>query len=73
MVTAIDISDVAVSRAREAAELAGVAVEWVCGDALQISFPAGSFDLVSMLRPGLGLSGSSGEASRPRARGCAAG
>ena len=73
MVTAIDISDVAASRAREAAELACVAVEWVCGDTLQISFPAGSFDLVSMLRPGLGLSGSSGEASRPRARGCAAG
>ena len=52
-VTAIDISDVAVSRAREAAELAGVAVEWVCGDALQISFPAGSFDLVSMQYPAL--------------------
>ena len=52
-VTAIDISDVAVSRAREAAELAGVAVEWVCGDALQTSFPVGSFDLVSMQYPAL--------------------
>src|SRR5207249_5653217 len=34
-VTGIDISDVAVCRAREAAELAGAAVGWVCGDALQ--------------------------------------
>src|SRR5215213_6548282 len=34
-VTAIDISDLAISRAREAAKLAGAAVEWVCGDALQ--------------------------------------
>src|SRR5688572_33495109 len=44
-VTAIDISDVAVSRAREAAELAGVTVEWVCGDALRTAFPARAFDL----------------------------
>jgi len=52
-VTAIDISDVAVIRAREAAELAGVAVEWVCGDVLQTPFPAGSFDLVSIQYPAL--------------------
>ena len=52
-VTAIDISDVAVSRARAAAELAGVAVEWVRGDVLQTPFPAGSFDLVSMQYPAL--------------------
>jgi SAM-dependent methyltransferase len=52
-VTAIDISDVAVWRAREAAELAGAAVEWVCGDALQTPFPARSFDLVSMQYPAL--------------------
>jgi SAM-dependent methyltransferase len=52
-VTAIDISDVAVGRAREAAELAGVAVEWVRGDALQTPFPARSFDLVSMQYPAL--------------------
>jgi SAM-dependent methyltransferase len=51
--TAIDISDVAVCRAREAAELAGATVEWVCGDALQTPFPAGSFDLVSMQYPAL--------------------
>src|SRR5262245_39324070 len=37
-VTAIDVSDVAVSRAREAAEQDGVAVEWVRGDALQTPF-----------------------------------
>ena len=52
-VTAIDISDVAVGRAREAAELAGAAVEWVCGDALQTAFPARAFDLVSMQYPAL--------------------
>ncbi|MFN2503338.1 MAG: class I SAM-dependent methyltransferase [Acidimicrobiales bacterium] len=52
-VTAIDISDVPVCRAREAAELAGATVEWVCGDVLQTPFPAGSFDLVSMQYPAL--------------------
>jgi SAM-dependent methyltransferase len=52
-VTAIDISDVAVGRAREAAESAGVAVDWVCGDALQTPFRSRSFDLVSMQYPAL--------------------
>jgi SAM-dependent methyltransferase len=52
-VTAIDISEVALRRAREAAELAGVAVEWVGGDALHRPFPARSFDLVSMQYPAL--------------------
>jgi SAM-dependent methyltransferase len=52
-VTAIDISDVAVSRARAAAKQAGAAVDWLCGDALQTSFLAGSFDLVSMQYPAL--------------------
>ena len=52
-VTAIDISDVAVIRARQAAEMAGAAVEWVRGDVLQTPFPARSFDLVSMQYPAL--------------------
>ena len=52
-VTAIDISDVAISRARQAAARAGAVVEWACGDALQTSFPARSFDLVSMQYPAL--------------------
>src|SRR5256714_859910 len=52
-VTAIDVSDLAVRRAREAADLAGTAVEWVCGDALQTPFIARSFDLVSMQYPAL--------------------
>jgi SAM-dependent methyltransferase len=52
-VTAIDVSDVAVSRARAAAELVGAAVEWICGDALRTPFPAGSFDLVSLQYPAL--------------------
>jgi ubiquinone/menaquinone biosynthesis C-methylase UbiE len=51
--TPVDISDVVLSRAREAAERAGAAIEWVCGDALQTSFPVGSFDLVSMQYPAL--------------------
>ncbi len=52
-VTGIDISKVAVSRAREAAELAGAMVEWLCGDALQTPLPARSFDLVSLQYPAL--------------------
>jgi SAM-dependent methyltransferase len=52
-VTAIDISDVAIGRARKAAELAGAEVEWVCGDVLRTPFPARSFDLVSMQYPAL--------------------
>ena len=52
-VTAIDISEVAVGRARAAAEPAGAAVEWICGDVLRTAFPAGSFDLVSMQYPAL--------------------
>jgi SAM-dependent methyltransferase len=52
-VTAIDVSHVALRRAREAADRAGAAVEWVVGDALQIPFPARSFDLVSMQYPAL--------------------
>jgi SAM-dependent methyltransferase len=52
-VTAIDISDVAVSRAQEAAELAGDSVEWVRGDALRTPFPARTFDLVSLQYPAL--------------------
>jgi SAM-dependent methyltransferase len=52
-VTANDISDVALTRARQAAEAAGAAVEWVRGDALQTAFPASSFDLVSMQYPAL--------------------
>ncbi len=52
-VAAIDISEVAVRRARAAAELAGAEVEWICGDALQMTFPSDSFALVSMQYPAL--------------------
>jgi SAM-dependent methyltransferase len=52
-VTAVDISDVAVRRAQEAADRAGARVEWVCGDALHTAFPRASFDLVSMQYPAL--------------------
>jgi SAM-dependent methyltransferase len=52
-VTAVDISEVAVGRAREASRPAGVSVEWMCADILQTPFPARSFDLVSMQYPAL--------------------
>jgi SAM-dependent methyltransferase len=52
-VTAIDVSDVALSRARAAAGRAGVVVDWVGGDALQAGAAARSFDLVSMQYPAL--------------------
>jgi SAM-dependent methyltransferase len=51
-VTAIDISEVAIRRARET-HPAGVSVEWICGDVLQTPLPAGSFDLMSMQYPAL--------------------
>jgi SAM-dependent methyltransferase len=53
VVTAIDISDVAIGRARHAAELAGATVEWICADALHTELPSRSFDLVSMQYPAL--------------------
>lgn len=52
-VTAIDISQVALGRAREAADVAGANVEWICSDALQVVLPTGSFDLLSMQYPAL--------------------
>jgi SAM-dependent methyltransferase len=52
-VTAIDISEVAVSRARTASGRADGSVEWICGDVLQAPLPARAFDLVSMQYPAL--------------------
>ena len=52
-VTAVDISQVALSRAQEAAAVVGAKVEWICGDALQMVLPARSFDLVSLQYPAL--------------------
>ncbi len=52
-VTAVDISEVAISRAREVGGLAGAAVDWVCGDVLQTPLPTRSFDVVSMQYPAL--------------------
>jgi SAM-dependent methyltransferase len=60
-VTAIDISDVAVGRAQEAAARADAEVEWVCGDALQTAFPARAFDLLSMQYPALPKAAGEGE------------
>lgn len=52
-VTAMDISEVALGRAREAARRAGATVGWVCGDALGAPLRPGSFDAVSMQYPAL--------------------
>ena len=52
-VTAIDVSEVAVGRARSAADEIGVAVVWMSGDALQEPWPASAFDLVSLQYPAL--------------------
>jgi SAM-dependent methyltransferase len=52
-VTAIDVSEVAICRAREASDRASASVDWICGDVLQTPFLAGSFELVSMQYPAL--------------------
>ena len=52
-VTAIDVSDIAIRRARETPHPDGASIEWICGDVLQTSLPAGSFDLMSMQYPAL--------------------
>jgi SAM-dependent methyltransferase len=52
-VTAVDVSTVALRRAQEAAEAAGVTVEWLCGDALSTPLAAASIDLVSLQYPAL--------------------
>jgi SAM-dependent methyltransferase len=52
-VTAIDVSEVALCRAREACNRAGVWVGWICGDVLQTPLPGRSFELVSMQYPAL--------------------
>ena len=52
-VTAIDVSEVAIVRARQASHPASASVEWICGDVLETPFPRGSFDLVSMQYPAL--------------------
>ena len=52
-VTAVDVSPLAVERARAAAVRAGAVVDWVADDVLATPFPAGSFDLVSLQYPAL--------------------
>jgi len=53
-VTAIDVSDVAVARGREAAGRSSQAgIDWICGDVLQTPLPSRAFDLVSMQYPAL--------------------
>ena len=52
-VSAIDVSDVAIGRARAAGEAASVAVDWIVGDAMRTPLPSRSFDLVSLQYPAL--------------------
>jgi SAM-dependent methyltransferase len=52
-VTAIDVSEVAIGRAREASGPAGASVEWIRGDVLETPFEPRSYDLVSLQYPAL--------------------
>jgi SAM-dependent methyltransferase len=52
-VTAIDVSQVALDRARAAAQAAGVEVRWVHAGLLDAPLPDASFDLVSAQYPAL--------------------
>ena len=52
-VVAVDISSVAIVRARDAAQIAGVSVDWVVGDVLAVPFEAGSLDLISLQYPAI--------------------
>jgi SAM-dependent methyltransferase len=52
-VTAVDVSEVALRRAQEAAGRAGATVDWLCGDALSTPLPPRAFDLLSMQYPAL--------------------
>jgi SAM-dependent methyltransferase len=63
-VAAIDISEIALSRAREASDAVGASVEWICGDVLQMPFGARSFDLVSMQYPALPKAAGNGAVRR---------
>jgi SAM-dependent methyltransferase len=52
-VTGVDVSSVAIERARKAADAAGVAVRWVHGSALSVELPGAPYDLVSIQYPAL--------------------
>lgn len=52
-VTALDVSRVALERARRHGHDAGVEVQWVHAGLVQAPFPAGAFDLVSAQYPAL--------------------
>lgn len=52
-VTALDVSSVALDRARNAARDAGVDIEWVHAGLRDAALPAGGFDLVSAQYPAL--------------------
>lgn len=52
-VTGLDVSQVALDRARTAADDAGVTVRWLHAGLLDAALPAGGFDLVSVQYPAL--------------------
>jgi SAM-dependent methyltransferase len=52
-VTAVDISSVAIERARAAAADAGAEVEWLCGDVLTSPPPPQAYDVVTVQYPAL--------------------
>jgi SAM-dependent methyltransferase len=52
-VTGLDVSQVALTRARSAARARGVDVEWVCAALVDLHLPAAGYDLVSVHYPAL--------------------
>lgn len=52
-VTAVDISSVAIDRARDAAVAEGVDVEWLCADVLASPPPTEAYDVVTVQYPSL--------------------
>src|SRR5690606_5145575 len=56
-VTAVEVSQVALDRARLAADAAGVAVEWVHADVTSDAPERGAYDLVSLQYPALPSAG----------------
>lgn len=50
VVTAVDISSVAIDMARQQAQTRGLDIDWVVGDVGQIDFFEGKYDLITMIR-----------------------
>jgi 2-polyprenyl-3-methyl-5-hydroxy-6-metoxy-1,4-benzoquinol methylase len=52
-VTAVDISQAAIDRAKTAADGTGMAITWVCADVARMTIDPGQYDLISIQYPAL--------------------